>query len=71
MEPVDFKREAAVRIASQGEPPLLLRSSFLSSGENTPPGAPRRYGKAQGHLFQGRFKSLIVEPGKHGADLVD
>ncbi len=30
-----------------------------------------RYRKVNGHLFQGRFKSLIVEPGKHWQDLVD
>lgn len=30
-----------------------------------------RYRKEQGHLFQGRFKSLMVEPGAHWADLVD
>ena len=30
-----------------------------------------RYRRANGHLFQGRFKSLIVEPGKHWLDLVD
>ena len=30
-----------------------------------------RYRKEHGHLFQGRFKSLVVEPGKHWLDLVD
>jgi putative transposase len=30
-----------------------------------------RFRKENGHLFQGRFKSLIVEPGKHWRDLVD
>ena len=30
-----------------------------------------RYRKENGHLFQGRFKSLLVEPGKHWRDLVD
>lgn len=30
-----------------------------------------RYRSEHGHLFQGRFKSLIVEPGKHWLDLVD
>lgn len=30
-----------------------------------------RFRKESGHLFQGRFKSLIVEPGKHWRDLVD
>lgn len=30
-----------------------------------------RYRKEQGHLFQGRFKSLMVEPGTHWRDLVD
>jgi putative transposase len=29
-----------------------------------------RYRKESGHLFQGRFKSLIVEPGRHLVDLV-
>ncbi|MDA1069567.1 MAG: transposase [Verrucomicrobia bacterium] len=30
-----------------------------------------KYRKEQGHLFQGRFKSLIVEPGPHWLNLVD
>jgi putative transposase len=30
-----------------------------------------RFRKENGHLFQGRFKSLIVEPGRHWRDLVD
>ncbi|RKX31767.1 MAG: transposase [Verrucomicrobia bacterium] len=30
-----------------------------------------RFRRENGHLFQGRFKSLIVEPGKHWRDLVD
>jgi REP element-mobilizing transposase RayT len=30
-----------------------------------------RYRREQGHLFQGRFKSLIVEPGLHQLQLVD
>ena len=30
-----------------------------------------RFRKESGHLFQGRFKSLIVEPGEHLLDLVD
>jgi len=30
-----------------------------------------RLRKEQGHLFQGRFKSLIVEPGKHLTTLID
>lgn len=30
-----------------------------------------RFRKEQGHLFQGRFKSLVVEPGKHLCDLID
>lgn len=30
-----------------------------------------KYRKARGHLFQGRFKSLVVEPGQHWLDLVD
>ena len=30
-----------------------------------------RYRKESGHLFQGRFKSLAVEPGRHWIDLVD
>lgn len=30
-----------------------------------------RYRREQGHLFQGRFKSLVVEPGHHQAMLVD
>lgn len=27
--------------------------------------------KEHGHLFQGRFKSLLVEPGRHWCDLID
>jgi len=30
-----------------------------------------RFRNENGHLFQGRFKSLIVEPGRHWRDLVD
>lgn len=30
-----------------------------------------RFRREKGHLFQGRFKSLIVEPGRHLCDLVD
>ncbi|MBC2604437.1 transposase [Pelagicoccus albus] len=30
-----------------------------------------RFRKEKGHLFQGRFKSLLVEPGEHLCDLVD
>ena len=30
-----------------------------------------RFRKEQGRLFQGRFKSLLVEPGRHWLDLVD
>lgn len=30
-----------------------------------------RYRREKGHLFQGRFKSLLVEPGEHLCDLVD
>lgn len=30
-----------------------------------------KYRKEHGHLFQGRFKSLVVEPGRHWLDLVD
>jgi REP element-mobilizing transposase RayT len=30
-----------------------------------------KYRKEHGHLFQGRFKSLVVEPGQHWLDLVD
>ena len=30
-----------------------------------------QYRREQGHLFQGRFKSLIVEPGEHWLNLVD
>lgn len=30
-----------------------------------------RYRREKGHLFQGRFKSLLVEPGQHLCDLVD
>ncbi|MBK1878924.1 transposase [Pelagicoccus mobilis] len=30
-----------------------------------------RFRKETGHLFQGRFKSLVVEPGMHLCDLVD
>lgn len=30
-----------------------------------------RYRKEHGRLFQGRFKSLVVEPGSHWLDLVD
>lgn len=30
-----------------------------------------RYRKENGHLFQGRFKSLAVEPGQHWLDLAD
>jgi REP element-mobilizing transposase RayT len=30
-----------------------------------------KYRKEHGHLFQGRFKSLLVEPGQHWLDLVD
>ena len=29
------------------------------------------YRREHGHLFQGRFKSLVVEPGRHWCDLVD
>ncbi len=30
-----------------------------------------RFQKETGHLFQGRFKSLLVEPGEHWLSLVD
>ena len=30
-----------------------------------------KYRNEHGHLFQGRFKSLLVEPGQHWLDLVD
>lgn len=30
-----------------------------------------RFRREQGHLFQSRFKSLIVEPGRHLCDLID
>jgi len=30
-----------------------------------------RFRKESGHLFQGRFKSIAVEPGRHWLDLVD